>query len=109
MTDELIEIHWASGSLDEARRISRYLVQEGLVACAQIVPWVESIYLWNNKMDTTQESLVILKSSSSFFDRIKELIESNCQYEIPQITSIPLVNCNPSYRDWLLQSLSTKK
>ncbi len=41
---EFIEIHWTSGSIDEARKVARYLVQERYVACAQITPWVESIF-----------------------------------------------------------------
>ena len=36
---EFIEIHWTSGSIDEARKVARYLVQERYVACAQISPW----------------------------------------------------------------------
>jgi hypothetical protein len=44
---DFIEIHWTSGSLDEARKISRYLVQKRYVACAKIVPWIESVYIPN--------------------------------------------------------------
>jgi periplasmic divalent cation tolerance protein len=103
--DKLIEIHWTAGSLDEARRIARYLVQDKLIACAQIIPWVESIFLWNEKMDTEQESLVVLKTVAGHYDRIKEVIESNCQYEVPQITALEITKCNSSYQQWLLESV----
>lgn len=69
---EFIEINWTSGSIDEARKVSRYLVQERLVACAQIIPWIESIYMWNNQLETTQESKVTLKTKRIFFDEIKK-------------------------------------
>ena len=80
---DYIEIHWTAGSLDEARKVCRYLVQERLVACAQIIPWVESIYMWNNQLDTTQESKITLKAHLNNYDQIKEVILKNCSYEVP--------------------------
>lgn len=104
MIQEFIEIHWTSGSLDEARKVSRFLVQDRLVACAQIVPWVESIYLWDNKLETTQESKIILKTRADFFEKVKEVIEQNCKYEVPEILWFKIDGGNKSYMDWLADS-----
>ena len=76
-SDQWIEIRWTSGSIDEARRISRYLVQERFVASAQIIPWVESITLLDNKLETTQESLVVLKAPAQHFEKIREPRSNN--------------------------------
>lgn len=103
---EFIEIHWTSGSLDEARKISRYLVQERYVACAQIVPWVESIFMWNNQLETTQESKIVLKAPKENYDKIKEVIKKNCKYEIPEITYTVLDGGNKEYLDWLREETS---
>lgn len=103
--DDFIEIHWTSGSLDEARRISRYLVQERFVACAQIVPWVESVYMWNNQLETTQESKIVLKTRRDYYEKIKELIEKNCKYEVPEILWFKIEGGNPLYMDWMKDSL----
>jgi periplasmic divalent cation tolerance protein len=102
---EFIEIHWTSGSLDEARRVSRYLVQERLVACAQIVPWVESIYMWNNQLETTQESKIVLKTYLNYFDKVKELIEKNCKYEVPEILWFKIEGGNAAYMEWMKESI----
>lgn len=99
-----IEIHWTSGSLDEARKVSRYLVQERFVACAKIVPWVESIYMWNNQLETTQESKISLVTRSDLYDKVKEIIQQNCKYQIPEITFTTLDGGNQEYLDWLSQS-----
>ncbi len=104
MSEEMIEIHWTSGSLDEARRISRYLVQERYVACAQIIPWVESIYMWDNKLETAQESKIIFKTRAENYDKIKTAIEQNCKYEVPEITWVKIDGGNKSYMDWLQAS-----
>lgn len=106
---QYIEIHWTSGSLDEARKISRYLVQERYVACAQIVPWVESIYMWNNRLETSQESKVIFKTRAEHYEAIKKIIKENCTYEVPEITFINIDGANQEYADWLNQSTPDKE
>lgn len=102
-----IEIHWTSGSLDEARKISRHLVKERLVACAQITPWIESIYLWNNEQETVQESKITLKTRAENYDKIKEYIEKTCNYDIPEITFVTIDGGNKAYLDWLKENSST--
>lgn len=109
MADEFIEIYWTSGSLDEARKISRYLVQERYVASAQIIPWIESVYMWNNKLETSQESKIVLKTRAEYYEKIKEVIEHNCKYEVPEITWTKIDGGNESYMQWLSESTSTLK
>jgi periplasmic divalent cation tolerance protein len=98
------EIYWTSGSIDEARKVARYLVQERLVACAQIIPWVESIYMWNNQLETSQESKVVLKAPQSNFDAIKEVIQRNSSYEVPEILYIEIDGGSSQYLQWLSES-----
>jgi periplasmic divalent cation tolerance protein len=102
---EFIEIHWTSGSIDEARKVSRYLVQERLAACAQIIPWVESIYMWNNQLETTQETKIVLKTKAELYDTVKEIIEKNCKYQVPEILVFEIASGNSLYKDWLRESL----
>lgn len=101
---DFIEIHWTSGSIDEARRISRYLVQDKYAACAQIIPWVESVFLWNDKLDTTQESKIVLKTRLENYDHIKKIIEDNTKYEVPEITWFKIEGGNKDYMDWLQEN-----
>jgi len=102
---EFIEVHWTSGNIDEARKLSRYLVQEKLVACSQIIPWIESVYLWNGQIETAQESKIVLKTRRDFYDRIKQLIIANCSYEVPEITFIQIDGGNEEYLDWMRSSM----
>lgn len=101
---QFIEIHWTSGSLDEARKISRFLVQQRLVACAQIIPWIESIFMWNNQEDTVQESKVTFKTRLDLYDKIKKIIEENCSYEVPEITYTHIDGGNDAYLNWLSEN-----
>lgn len=105
---EYIEIHWSSGSIDEARKVSRYLVQEGYVASAQIVPWVESIYLWNGSLETTQESKVIMKTIREHYDAVRKVIVDNCSYQVPEITFSVVDGGNEEYLRWIDESVGRK-
>ena len=102
---EFIMIHWTTGSLDEARKVARYLVQERLVACANIIPWVESIYMWDNQVQSEQETKVRLKTRRDHFDLVREIIESNTKYEVPEVTFTVIDGGNAPYMEWLEESL----
>lgn len=103
---DFIEIRWTSGSLDEARKIARYLVQERIVASAKIIPWFESIYMWNNQLETTQESLILLITRHDLFEKVKEIIAKNSSYQVPEITYINLDGSSQPFLDWLSDSTS---
>lgn len=102
---DFIEIQWTSGSIDEARKICRFLVEEKLVACAQIIPWIESIYLWNQQLETTQETKVLLKTRKEHYEQIQNVIIKNCKYQVPEILSTSIHQINSSYQDWMEETL----
>ncbi len=106
MHPEFIQIYWTCGSLDEARQISRSLVEEKLVACANIIPWIESIFLWDEQIDTSQETKVIFKTQRALFDSVKKAILNRSKYEVPEILMVPILGGNQEYLDWLAQNTS---
>lgn len=101
-----IQINWTAGSLQEARKIARYLVQERFVAQAKIVPWVESIVLLNNTLETSQETLVQFMTTRKQFPEILKLIEKQGNFQILELTAFSLDEVNPEYFNWLNENLS---
>lgn len=99
-----ILIYWTCGSLDEARKVSRQLVESRLVACANIIPWIESVFMWNNQLETAQETKVIFKTREDLFGSVKNFITENGKYEVPEILQLSLSDGNESYLDWVLES-----
>lgn len=102
--DQLVQIHWNCGSIDEARKVSRFLVQERYVACANIVPWIESVYMWDNQMHTEQETKVIFTTRAGRYSAVREVIEKNTSYEVPEIALVRVDEINQPYADWALNS-----
>jgi periplasmic divalent cation tolerance protein len=106
---EFIEITLSCGSIDEARKIARLLVKEKLVACAQIIPWIESIYTWDRQLETTQESQVKLKTRKEHFEAIQALVLANSSYQVPEIVYHTIEGGNSQYLDWLKESTFCQK
>ena len=76
-------------------------MQTRLVACANIIPWVESVFMWNNELDTSQETKVIFKTRAERFEEVKEFILKNAKYEIPEILKVPITGGHEEYLNWV--------
>ena len=71
--ERYIQIQWTAASLEEARKICMGLVEKRLVACASIIPQVESIYRWENKIHTSTEAKAYCKTSDGKFLEVQSL------------------------------------
>ena len=89
---------------ETARTISNQLVTEKLVACANILPTVESIYRWKEKIETGNETLVFFKVNENRYDEFQNKLRSLHPYEVPEIISVNIDNGLPEYFRWVKES-----
>lgn len=106
MESEFIQIYWTCGDLREAREVASYLLEKHLVACANIFPQVESLFFWKDKVQSSSEVLVFLKTVKEKFEEVKEEIEKRASYELPAILQLPIVDGNKEYLEWIVSSLA---
>ncbi len=66
-----------------------------------IIPSVISVYEWKNKMNRDEEALMIIKTSESSFKELRELVEKNHSYDVPEIISIEMSQLSPAYAAYL--------
>jgi periplasmic divalent cation tolerance protein len=97
-----------TASEQEAASISRALVEEGLAACANIVPRIRSIYRWQGKIWDEREALIIIKSREDLFERIRGRVKELHSYEVPEITAIKIDRGDSGYMQWI-ESVTTRK
>ena len=88
-------------NIEEAEKIARKLVEEKLVACANILNGVKSIFQWEGKMDHAQETLLILKSRQELFPKIVKAVKSVHSYQLPEIIALPIVEGSEDYLNWI--------
>ncbi len=89
----------------QAKRIAEQLVNERLVACANIVPNVGSVYWWKEKIERADEALLLMKTSSEKLDRLISRVKVLHSYEVPEILALPIERGSPEYLKWLKESL----
>lgn len=90
---------------EEAVKIVRSLLEERLIACANIVGPISSIFWWEGKIDEASEFLVFMKSHENHFERLSERVMEIHSYELPEIIALPIIKGSPSYLEWLSASL----
>jgi periplasmic divalent cation tolerance protein len=91
--------------LEEARRIASTLVERQLAACVNIVPQIESVYRWQGKIDTATEMLLIIKTTSAAFDRLRGALIELHSYEVPECIEINIEDGNAAYLQWIGESV----
>ena len=92
------------GSIAEARKIGRRLVEKKLAACANIVPRVESIYRWKGKVERAREVLVVLKTIANHLPELEREVERTHSYDVPEFIVLPIVAGSQTYLAWLQES-----
>ncbi|MCX7956899.1 MAG: divalent-cation tolerance protein CutA [Endomicrobia bacterium] len=93
--------------LNFSHKIAKYLLQEKIVACVNIVKKLDSYYWWENKIVKGKESLLIIKTRKGNFEKLVKEIKKLHPYEIPEIISFDISKGNKEYLNWITNS--TKK
>jgi periplasmic divalent cation tolerance protein len=88
-------------NIEEARNVSKLLVNLDLVACTNIFPQVESVYKWNNKVEFEAEVIVLMKTIQNNSQKVEEVISKNHSYKIPCIIQINTDKINAEYLKWI--------
>jgi periplasmic divalent cation tolerance protein len=99
-TDRIIVLITVGGE-EEAHKIAELLVNEKKAACVNIVPEIDSIFWWEGKIDSAQESLLLVKTRASLFPEIVELVKRMHSYEVPEIIALPIIAGSEDYLKWL--------
>ena len=84
-----------------ARRIIHAALNERLIACANIFPKVESHYRWRGKTESSNEVLMILKTTKSRLIALEHLVISKHPYDTPEFIVLSVDAGNRRYLKWL--------
>ena len=92
--------------LRTARRLARAALSARLIACANLVPRVESHYWWQGKIERGTEVLLVLKTTTARLARLEKLILARHPYNTAEFIVLPLRGGSKRYLDWLNKSCS---
>jgi periplasmic divalent cation tolerance protein len=94
-------IYITAGSMDEARTIAKGLVSNRLAACANIIDNMNSLYWWNGEVQDDREVILIAKTVESLVPELIDKVKSMHSYECPCIVSLPIIDGNPAFLEWI--------
>ncbi|HUA38013.1 MAG TPA: divalent-cation tolerance protein CutA [Candidatus Sulfopaludibacter sp.] len=84
-----------------ARALTGAALRARLIACANLLPKIESHYWWREKIESGTEILLILKSQKSSLPALEKLILARHPYDTPEFLVLPLLAGNDRYLRWL--------
>lgn len=93
------------GSLKEARKLARAVLEAKLAACVNIVPRVESHFWWQGKIDKAAEFLLVMKTAQHNFRALTKVVRKTHSYDTPEIVAIPAVAVENQYKEWWRNSM----
>jgi|SRR5580704_2235562 periplasmic divalent cation tolerance protein len=104
MTDKKLVLTTA-GSAEEARKIAGALVERRLAACVNVIPQVQSIYRWKEKVEEAEEWLLVIKTTSNAFPRVQEAIKELHSYDLPECVCVAIEDGSTEYLKWIGESV----
>ncbi|MGC8998171.1 MAG: divalent-cation tolerance protein CutA [Candidatus Bathyarchaeia archaeon] len=107
MEKEHIIVLVTTPNKEEAEKIAGSLLNERLIACANIIGPVHSLFWWQGKIDKAQEHLILMKTRKDLFNKLAEKVKALHSYQVPEIIATPIVNGFKPYMEWLESILRT--
>ena len=100
MAEEALLVFSTFPDLPTAQRIGQILVEERLAACVNLLPKVESIYRWEGKVEQSDETLCLMKTTIGQYQQLESRIKALHPYEVPEVIAVSIAAGLPSYLNW---------
>ena len=101
MNGDCLQVSVAAASREEAERITRSAVEQGLAACGQVIGPVTSTYRWEGKVEQAEEWLCLLKTTRGRYPDLQRHAVGMHSYRNPEIIATAITAGAPDYLDWI--------
>ena len=89
----------------EAHKIAAFLVKNKLVACANIIQNVDSVFNWKGKVIKAKEILIVGKTMNKNVQKIIKIVKKLHSYKVPCIIFFDIKNGNTDFLKWIIKSV----
>ena len=101
-----VTVYVTTGTQEEARDIARTIINEGLVACVNILGNISSIYRWDGEIKEDIETALLIKTRRELTTKLTDRIKELHSYDCPCVTVMNIANGNPDYIAWIEKETS---
>ncbi|MBI3602442.1 MAG: divalent-cation tolerance protein CutA [Candidatus Omnitrophica bacterium] len=91
----------------QAKKIAQGLLKDRLIACANILRGVDSLFWWQGKLDHSREVLLMIKTKQKFFEKVVSKVKLLHSYQTPEIIALPIVAASRDYLKWIDEVIPT--
>jgi periplasmic divalent cation tolerance protein len=102
-------LYVTASNADEAKEIGEALVQERLVACANILGPIASIYWWQGRVQRESEAVLVAKTRAELVEHVIARVKALHSYTVPCIVSLPIEQGNPDFLGWIAAETAEAK
>ena len=99
----MIRIVLVTAPAKAAEALARRLLQERLIACANLLPGVRSLYRWQGRLEQARETLLVLKAPSRNTRKLMARVQELHPYDVPEILVLPVAAAHAPYARWVLE------
>lgn len=92
-----------------AEKMAQHLVESKLVACANILPQLTSIYFWKNEVQKGNEVLLMMKTRQDKLTNLEKEITANHPYEVAEFIAMPILYGSDPYLNWVGETVDAKE
>jgi periplasmic divalent cation tolerance protein len=94
--------------LKVARKLAQAALRARLIACANLIPKIESHYWWQGKIEKGAEVFLVMKTTPARLAALEKLIVAKHSYDTPEFLVLPLVAGNGRYLKWIADSVASE-
>ncbi len=106
MRDKMYSIVYITASgVEEAEKIAIILLEEKIIACANIIPLMQSIYWWEGDLEEDYESVLLVKTKSKLVDKVIDRVKEIHSYKTPCALEIKIKKGSKEYFYWMENAL----
>src|SRR6266404_1185664 len=94
------------GSMGEAQRIGKTVVEKKLAACVNILRGgIESVYRWQGKVARAREVLMMMKTTAGKLRELEREVKRMHSYDVPEFIVLPIIEGSREYLGWVDESV----
>jgi periplasmic divalent cation tolerance protein len=86
---------------EDAERIAGLLLDQKLIACAQISGPITSLYRWEGVTASATEFALTLKTTPPCTETVKAMLRQEHPYDLPEIIVQEIDNSSNEYSKWV--------
>lgn len=105
MTSEALLVYCTCPDDETANTLAELLVSKQLAACVNIINGIQSVYAWQGQVETSDEALLLIKTTTNAYEELQTLLQDNHPYELPEIVAVSISSGLPEYLEWINESV----